>query len=128
MLARVARLRGKHEQAKEHADKAIEVLRATRGAQHLDVQNALETRASVRLAAGDPSGAIEDLQAALGIAERLERAPVERAKVRFALAKALFEHREDERAQARALAAAAEGEATGDELAKEIADWRATSI
>ncbi|MEM7155911.1 MAG: serine/threonine-protein kinase [Myxococcota bacterium] len=128
VLARVAHARGKHEQAREHADKAVQILEATRGKQHLDVQAALSTRARIRTAAGDPAGGIEDLRAALAIAEGLERAPVELAELRFELAKALFDHREEDRAQARAMAAAAEGEAAGNELAAKIADWRATAI
>ncbi|MCX4239668.1 serine/threonine-protein kinase [Paraliomyxa miuraensis] len=128
VLASIAEGRGDLRMAAEHADQALAQLRRTRGEQHPDVLDVLGLRAGIELAAGRVDDGVRDLEDALAMAEALERPALERAARRFALAKALAEHRPDDRARALELATAAEAEAKAADpnapVVQEIATWR----
>jgi tetratricopeptide (TPR) repeat protein len=89
---------GQHEQAMQAFDRCLTILERRLGPDHADLGPALKGRGILRLDSGLSNLAIEDLERAHTLLERANDEPLELAETRFALARALRQAGQHQRA------------------------------
>ncbi|MBK8266505.1 MAG: tetratricopeptide repeat protein [Nannocystis sp.] len=135
-LAEVAESQGNAEKTRAYYERALAIKAKALGPDHPNVANALTGLGEALTSLDTPAAAIPHLERALTLRTAHEGDPIEFAKTRFALARALWAAAPEagrDRPRARSLAelAAAAYEADGDKSSEQLAEvreWLATHV
>ena len=116
---------GQYREAEVAFIESLRIFRQNPGWASIDLADALQGLAEVRIVQAKPADAIPLLEETLAIRESQRRQPVRLAETRFALARALWESRGDRRA-ARSLAVQAQDDfASTSTQGRDVGQWLA---